>query len=153
MFSRDGSELLAGGSQTKVERWSLDQNKLLGSFGGRTGDEVKLALSHSGNEVFATDGRTVEAYVVATGKLLWTVGAHQSPVFDLSRHPSLPILATAGGDDTVALIDSSQGNLIRTLHLAPTSGDILQVDFTPDGRLLAAAMSNGAVVIMNEPWP
>ena len=45
-------------------------------------------------------------------------------------------------------MNSKSGKLQRRLRLGPTRGKLTQVEFSPDGELLAAAMSNGAVVVM-----
>jgi hypothetical protein len=46
----------------------------------------------------------------------------------------------------------AKGTVLKQLRLGPTRGDIVQVDFSPDGQLLAVAMNNGAVVILRSPW-
>ncbi len=151
VLSRDGKLLLWGGARRMVNIWDLRKAAPKPAVGPVSVDEVKLALSHDEKLVFAGDVRRVCAIDVKRAKVVWTVGVHRSTILDVSSHPRRPLVATAGTDGTVALIDARKGVVLHRLRLGPSRGKILQVDFSPDGKLLAAAMSNGAVVVMQVP--
>ena len=148
VFSPDGTKLFAGGSQTLVNVWSLENKKVIKSMGGRSIDEVSLAISDEDEMLFVGCASDLTAFDVRTGKMMWTVRVHPSMVEDIARHPTLPFVATAGNDGTVAIVNASSGKLEERLRLGPSRGELTQVDFSPDGKLLAVAMSNGAVVVM-----
>jgi WD40 repeat protein len=152
LFSGDGRRFYVGSSTVMVNVWSLDDDKLVRSFGARTVDEVKLALTNEEDVILAADARNVSAFDIATGSPLWSIPVHDSLISDISSHPSQPLLATSGNDGMVVLVDTDKGRVLKRLRLGPTRGDILQVEFSPNGQLLAAAMSNGAVVVMRSPW-
>jgi WD40 repeat protein len=152
LFSRDGRRLYAGASNATVNVWSLDDARIIGSFGGRTSYDVKLSLSNEKNVILAAYVKKVSAFDVGKGTLLWSLPVHDSLISDISSHPSRPLLATAGNDGMVVLVDTQKGSAVKRLRLGPARGRILQVEFSPDGQLLAAAMGNGAVVIMRSPW-
>ena len=148
LFSPDGTKLFVGGSQSLVNSWSLESKKVTKSMGGRSVDDVSLAMSEEDYVLFAGCARDLTAFDVRTGKMIWTVRVHPSLVEDVARHPTLPLVATAGNDGTVAIVNSGSGKLEKRLRLGPSRGKLTQVDFSPDGKLLAVAMSNGAVVVM-----
>lgn len=151
LFSHDGSRLYAGGSGATVHVWSLETDSRVTTLGPRTSDEVKLALSHQGDVIFATNARTISAFEISTGKTLWSVPVGTSLISDLSIHPTRPLLAAADRGGHVTLIDSAQGAIGQRLRLGPEKGEVLQVDFSPDGELLTVAMNNGAVVVLRVP--
>lgn len=152
ILSQDGHRLFAGASPVRFNLWSIDDGKVVASAGGRSGDDVKLALSEHEDVVFSADVKSVSAYDVVNGTLLWATPVHQSLISDISLHPSRALLATGGDDGMVAIVDTETGKSLKRLRLGPAKGDILQVDFSPDGQLLAVAMGNGAVVILRTPW-
>jgi WD40 repeat protein len=135
-----------------INIWTLAEDKLSSSLGGRTSDDVKLALNRDSSIVFAGDNKNVDAFDTGTGTVLWSIAAHDRNIADLALHPSQPLLASCGDDGTVVLIDVETGRLLKRLRVGPPRGRILQVDFSPRGDLLAAAMSNGAVVVLRTPW-
>ncbi len=152
VLSQDARRLFAGAGQARFNMWSIDDGKVLASAGGRSSDDVKLAISEQEDVVFSADVKNVSAYDVVNGTLLWTTPVHQRRISDISLHPSRVLLATGGDDGMVALVDTETGTVLKRLRLGPAQGDILQVDFSPDGQLLAVAMGNGAVVILRTPW-
>lgn len=150
-FSNDGRILYIGGSQAKVYAWDLTTGASVASMGRRSNSEVKLALSPSGDTVYAAIMRDIEAFDTTTSLSRWLLKTSTRRVFDISQHPSRPILAAGTSDGTVILIDALTGTMLQTLRLGPSGGEIWQVDFSPDGSLLTAAMSNGSVVVMRTP--
>lgn len=152
LISKDQEMLFAGGSKSMVHVWNLEAGKLLRSFGRRSVSPVALAVDRREEFVFASDIRDVFVFDIASGIQLWSVRVHDHAVSDLALHPSRPILATAGDDGYVTLVDIASQSVLRRLRLGPIRGKVLQVEFSPDGTLLAAAMSNGAVVILRAPW-
>lgn len=79
------------------------------------------------------------------------------PVTDLSFSPDAKMLAAAHGGfaSNVLILDPKTGQVIRTLENKPTDNlfGLHAVDFSPDGRFLAAGASSGRVTIWEtENW-
>lgn len=150
LFSHDGASLIAGGSQNTVLVWSIGDKKLTASLGRQTFDEVRLALSLDGKVVYAGSSDSIAAFDLSAAKPLWTA-LHGTTVQDISRHPNKPVIAAVGSDGAVVLYDADTGTVIQRLRVGPTAGKLTQIDFSPDGSLLAIAMSNGSVVVLQSP--
>jgi len=71
-------------------------------------------------------------------------GAFHSGIFDLAYSRDGKVIATGGGDGTVALWDAASGKLIRRMTSHPTQVDdlivpgVFSLAFSPDGKLLVS---------------
>ncbi len=151
VLSRDGRSLFAGATSSQCQVWSINDNRVTMTGGDRSVDDVKLALTTDENVLFAADCKTVTAYNTRDGKPLWTTQVHEGLIGDISLHPTRPLLATGGLDGQVSLVDTTNGQLLKQLRLGPVRANITQVDFSPNGELLAVAMLNGTVLILKPP--
>ncbi|MBD3168514.1 MAG: T9SS type A sorting domain-containing protein [candidate division Zixibacteria bacterium] len=61
-------------------------------------------------------------------------------VYDVAISPDGSTVAACGSDDNIKVYDVNNGNLIATL--AGHSGDIISLDFSPDGNYFASAARN-----------
>lgn len=152
MFAANGKQLYAGGSNVTVQVWDLDAAKVVATMGGPTfGYPVKLALDRKGGALFASAAKTVEAFDAKTNASLWSSRVATGRTNSLALHSTKPLLAVGANDGTVVLLDTVTGVVQQQLRIGPTRGEVRQVGFSPDGELLTAAMSNGAVVVMRVP--
>ena len=152
LLSHDARRLFAGGWQVEANVWSIDDRRVVASVGGPTKDDVKLALSPREDVLFSAQGKSVSAFDMVNFAMLWSRAVHDPLVTDISLHPVLPVLATAGTDGVVSIVDTANGEVIKRLRVAPARGKITQVDFSPDGQLLAVGMINGTVAVLRSPW-
>lgn len=107
--------------------------------------------------VYSADGRTVaaggkdkairiwDARAGASGALLQSYDAHESPVTGLSFHPSGHYLLSSSLDGSVRAWDMREGHLLYTLH-GHKSG-VRAVSFTQDGGYFASAGGDAAVML------
>lgn len=151
LFSADGTRLFVAGDTAAVQVWDLNAEKIAAMMGVRAAMHVKLALNGEGDVLYALMANVVQAFDTKTNVSLWTAAVTGTRNFSLAIHPSQALLAVGGSDGTVVLIDATNGTVLRRLRMGPTRGEILQVGFSPDGQLLTASMSNGAVVVMRVP--
>ncbi len=147
-ISPDRSALAAAfdGLYRELVIWSLESGEVTGmleadyTVGGLAWSESGLAVAH---------GTGLDIIDMETGDLIGQVAAGEEDGFrSAAWHPSGDLLAggTVGG--AVVIVDA-QGEAITTLSLpdGDYQGPVDRLAFSPDGRLLAAGMDNGMVVV------
>lgn len=159
-FSPDGKLLVCGNLEGKIKLWEVDTGRELRSIKSTGKQSSVLALS------FSPDGRTLAAAIgespvlaragsiapdairssvqlfdVATGKLTKTIVSGVIPRV-LRFSPDGKLIATAGMDTTVRLLDVAAGQELQVMrgHHAM----VRAVIFTPDSRLLVSASEDGS---------
>lgn len=143
--------MLASGDGRAVRLWDLN-----------AGDEI-CALPIPGTAIaFSPDGAllamgcydgTVPVLRLTDGELLQTRSGHSKAVVCLAFSPGGDVLASGSYDGTVRLCRCSDWNRLATLRGGPlfsgaVSGSpmvVRDIAFAPDGKILAAACSDGLV--------
>jgi WD40 repeat protein/DNA-binding SARP family transcriptional activator len=116
------------------------------SIPGRTytrRDQNQLALDVDGSTAWTSEPLT--AYDTRTGDAVLRTGRH---VFAMDLSPDGSTLAATPADvasDEVWLVDARTGEVRR--RLSGHRGDVLAVEFSADGRLLASSGSDGEAVV------
>jgi WD40 repeat protein len=103
-------------------------------------DHALLHLAFSPDQRLLVTGRAngrLEFWELSTGKIVWSVQAHDEWLFSLAYHPRQHILATAGGDNVVRLWDLAARK--KVAELVGHDDDVHSVVFTPDGTRLVTA--------------
>ena len=77
-----------------------------------------------------------------------TLSGHDDSVRSVAFSPFGDLLASAAKDGTVRLWNWRTGAELKKQTLGPTNGSIAQVTFTPDGRHLVTANSNGTMYVL-----
>jgi WD40 repeat protein len=134
-----------------VTLWRSRDQAVLGELHGPFGYVVSLAFSHHGRLLAATGN--------APNTVVWNIGARRivrilrSPISagaaGVAFSPGDDLLATAGvatPDDPglLRVYELNTGELIANVQ---THGTLQDLDFSPDGRLLAAAGLDGKILV------
>jgi WD40 repeat protein len=106
-----------------------------------------LAFSPDGSNIAVGGYHEVTIWNVAEGLLLTRLGGMPERIMSIAWHPSLPLLAVAGGTPmqwgTIALADPD--GIVPTRFLCDLSETGLSVAFSPDGKHLAAGSGDRTV--------
>jgi WD40 repeat protein len=90
----------------------------------------------------------VKVFAVESGELLRDFGdVHSDTVLGLDFNPNGNIIASAGADRTIQLLDITTGKLIRTLE--GHTHHVLAISWHSDGEVLASASADLSIKIWN----
>ncbi|HUE73801.1 MAG TPA: protein kinase [Pirellulaceae bacterium] len=137
-FRPPDGRLLAAGNEGVVTLWDWENDRPSNPWQEYELHALPVAFSPDGRRL-ATGGAAQQLqrlWDVETGELLRTLPAHTLPVSALAFSPDGGRLASASLDRSVAVYDTTSGELLSTfLH----TGNVLCVAFSPSGRRLASA--------------
>lgn len=141
-WSPDGNTLLSAGQDKMLYIWNWRARTAIGHLGGHELGVLCCAYApHGGWIVSGGLDTTVRLWDAATRQPLSVLRAHTQAVRSVAFSPAERLLAS-GGDDGACLWDMNSGQLLRQLN-AP----LRALAFSPDGSLLAIALTAGAVVL------
>jgi WD40 repeat protein len=149
--SPDSSLFVTSPGPDRVTVWRAAPQGVIRELHGPCGGVISLAWSHDGRFVAATGGSTTAVvWNVATGKVVRLL-RDSSGAAGVTFSPDSRILATASlGSPTatasVRLFDLQTG---RQIAEAPVQGSLQDLDFSPNGKLLAATGLGDDIVIMD----
>ncbi|RPI78927.1 MAG: WD40 repeat domain-containing protein, partial [Chloroflexi bacterium] len=164
-FSPDGQSMLTASVDETIRIWDVSTFNNAGFFVLSGSDDRlnKVALESNGRYL-ATAGHDgiVKLWTMPEGRELFTLSAHNGPVWDITFSPDGQSLASAGADNIARVWDiraslASSNNSARlelsghddqSSSLGNQPG-IRQVAFSPDGETLLTAGADGIIKLWN----
>ena len=137
-WSRDGSQIITGGGDNLIHWFDGKKPALpLRTLRGHSNDVHAVALTKNGRTLYsAGDDRQMLIWDAKESELEKRVRAHNRQIPALKLSPNERLIATGSRDRSIK-IWSKDGKLRDTL--IGHTGDVVAIDFSRDGSLVASA--------------
>jgi WD40 repeat protein len=138
--------LVTSGTDNKVKYWDLLTNEQTIIFNDNSGI-TGIAPAPSGkNIVCVTKSGKLLMWTASTGKIE-TLYTHSSKLHSVAYDYESERIAVGDMNGNIILINAATGNIIKSLH--GHSSRVLDLQFSPDNRLLASSGLDGIIRIWN----
>lgn len=133
--------LISCGYDNTIRFWSIETGQLFRTIDLEQEGDVFDVAFHPQEPWFAsgTEDGIIRFWDGISGKLLRELKGHTARIWTLAFHPQGYLLATGGHDGTVRLWEVQSGECIAIWE---GFGVVMSVNFSPDGRRLAATSDN-----------
>lgn len=161
-FSHDGRFLTAAETEGEVHQYDLVQERHTAQLGRRSNwglfpDRVRdvCALYGLQRVAVASDTSNIRIFDTSNAEVVALIDWHQTGLFSKLSKKTLSLassryglMAAGGADGTISLFGSGSFDLKKRVTIGP--GEIVALEFSPDGNFLAAA-GNRKVVLLQVP--
>lgn len=136
VVSRDGRWMLTGSDDTNLRLWDLTTNQEVRRYPGHTDFVYGVAFSPDGQQVASgSTDKTVWVYETATGKKVREISGQTAPTNNVAfSHDGRHVFSC--GDSAAHVWDVATGKEVRKFEVAGSSGYVLALALSPDGRRL-----------------
>ena len=134
-FSADGRKIASGGFGTPTLLWETETGKQLLTLKGRSNMAYAVAFSADGNQL-AAGGRT--RWDLRTGRGLRLIKSPSEKLFSMPSPDGKRIALFAPNNNAITILEATTGRPLQTLTRSAAGGGVELVNFSADGRLLAA---------------
>lgn len=146
-FSPDGRRVISGDEDFKVTIWDALTGNRLGRVKGPTAAIRSVVFSPDGKRfASASDDKFIYIWDAQTATLLGTLQGHERLISTVVFTPDSQKLISASWDGTVRVWDAAKLNETSLFDLDES---INAIALSPDGSLIAAALSMGSIIILD----
>jgi RNA polymerase sigma factor (sigma-70 family) len=151
-FRPDGRVLALG--RERVLLWDLAAQKPLLEWPSHASGVDRLAFSPNGRTLASLSrrDRTIRLWDAHTGRQLHVLGGGEPNGYPLAYAPDSKILAAGYPDGTIRLWNPVTGKEIRRFALEGQARMVDAIQFSPDGRTLAASSGVSGPPDQTRPW-
>ncbi len=152
-WSKDSRQLYSGGRADPILRvWEAATGAELTSFVGHRGGITVVRVFDAGRKLLSAGGSwdpSLRVWSVADRRLLRSMAGHTDLIDAMDVTENGRWVLTGSRDGTLRLWDGQRGHEIWN-HRVETQGGhggYLSVAFSPDGRLFAAGLEDGGLIV------
>jgi WD40 repeat protein/serine/threonine protein kinase len=151
VFSPDGSQIISASDDGRVIVWDAASGEPLKALSGHTGPVHDVAISPDGRTILSgSSDQTALLWDAASGEVLASLfmnSAVNGVGYSGDGQTLLTVTGTMleGVDDQVTLWDAASGQALAAYTLRANDGN--SAAYSPDGRLIVVATSNGDVLL------
>ena len=140
-FSPDGKTLLSVSEDTAITLWDLVDNREIELLKGHETDVTALDINPDGTVLAAGCGdSTVRFWDIKRQIDIASFKEHAGEIISVVFNHNGTAVATVGTDQAVKIWSMTRETIVKTISLADEGTKIMTVDFSPDGRMLAAGV-------------
>ncbi len=143
-LDRTGNLLLLCSANRLASLWDLTAQMQLRQFNGHSHSVIDSAFSASNKTLFTVSlDKSLRVWNLETGESIRELNV-RSPLRALSLHPLQPLVAIAGDDGFLQVINADSNEIVKDL---PFAGNVNSVRFSPNGEYLAASVESGKMAV------
>ena len=147
-FAPDGRRLISGAADRTLKIWDPATGQRLFTLGEPT-DGVNTLAIHPGGKLVAAAGldKTIRIWSLAesSGRLVNTLIAHEDQILKLAWSPDGATLVSSAADRAIKVFKAA--DLTEVKSLSPQPDWAYAIEFSPDGKWLAAGRYDGSLSI------
>jgi WD40 repeat protein len=144
-LNRNGSSFLTADSDRKVKLWQVERGKQLQVFEGHKGAAWAAVFSSDEKSIYSIgDDSQLRVWKVSDGTCEKVIEISGMPV-TLASHPSKATVAVSTQVGSVIVVNVATGEIEK--ELSAGVGRVSSVDFSPNGKYLAASLLSGEVTV------
>lgn len=145
-FTSDNARLLSAGGDAYAIVWSVNGGSEIFRTARHGGAISGAAFSSDGRRIVtASEDQTAKIWDGDSGRLIVSLDGHGARVTDAAFAPQANLVATIGADGFSRLWDADTGRMVHSLK---HPGELLAMQFSPRGDLLATASSQAAAAYL-----
>lgn len=146
-FSPTGAQIVTAGEDGTARVWDTVSGREIMVLRGHGAGVALAVFSPDGKRVVTVDAQgSARQWEAGAGRLVRVLSA-RSGLTAAAVSPDGRFVATAGYDDTLRICDMEAGRAVSVVR----GPDLMSLDFSPDGTLLAGGTTSGAVVLWEVP--
>ena len=146
VFSKDDNYLISGGKDSKVTIWSLQNNSILFTMKGHTGDVTSVDINKENLIASGSKDNTIRLWNI-NGELVSELKGHSKEVTSVKFSNDGEKLISGSADGTIKEWDVKTKAVIRTIKAH--EGWTRSVAYNFNGTLIASGGDDGKIQIWN----
>lgn len=148
-WSPDGALIASGDEAAYLYLWSPHNGQVVGKFRNHTKGIMSISF-HGPHGYLVSDGRDDFLNIdnVGARKLAFSIPGAGANLYGAKYDPKLPYIAAGDLAEGARLYKSVNGQIVRKFVGHGNQG-VLDIDFSPNGKLLATAGRDGTAIVWN----